>query len=89
MNFDAKIRRQSIEPDDLLHAHIGSMDAVAEALLNAATIVEDGAFILGDTPGLGITVDENAINGFTRPDARAAEGPHIRPEHAGRRLLPG
>ena len=27
MNFDAKIRRQSIEPDDLLHAHVGSMDA--------------------------------------------------------------
>ena len=53
------------------------------------TYVEDGAFILGDAPGLGITVDENAINGFTRrPDARAAEGPHTRPEHAGRRLLP-
>jgi xylose isomerase len=44
MNFDAKIRRQSIEPDDLLHAHIGSMDATARALLNAAAILEDGAF---------------------------------------------
>ena len=30
MNFDAKIRRQSIEPDDLLHAHVGSMDATAQ-----------------------------------------------------------
>ncbi len=44
MNFDAKIRRQSIEPDDLLHAHIGSMDATAKALLNAAAIIEDGTF---------------------------------------------
>ncbi len=44
LNFDAKIRRQSIEPDDLLHAHVGSMDAMAKALLNAAAIVEDGAF---------------------------------------------
>ena len=42
MNFDAKIRRQSIEPDDLLHAHAGSMDAVAKALLDAAAIIEDG-----------------------------------------------
>ncbi len=44
MNFDAKIRRQSIEPDDLLHAHVGSMDAAAKALLNAAAIIEDGTY---------------------------------------------
>ena len=44
MNFDAKIRRQSIEPDDLLQAHVGSMDAAAKALINAAAIVEDGTF---------------------------------------------
>ncbi|GAA2319473.1 mandelate racemase/muconate lactonizing enzyme family protein [Nonomuraea roseoviolacea subsp. roseoviolacea] len=50
--------------------------------------VEDGAFVLGDTPGLGVTLDEQVIGAYTRrPDAGAAEGPHIRPEHAGRRLL--
>ncbi len=43
MNFDAKIRRQSIEPDDLLYAHVASMDAMAKGLLNAAAIIEDGA----------------------------------------------
>jgi xylose isomerase len=42
MNFDAKIRRQSIDPDDLLHAHIGSMDACARGLLIAAKMIEDG-----------------------------------------------
>jgi xylose isomerase len=42
MNFDAKIRRQSIDPDDLLHAHVGSMDACARALLMAAKMIEDG-----------------------------------------------
>jgi xylose isomerase len=42
LNFDAKIRRQSINPDDLLHAHIGSMDACARALLNAERIMADG-----------------------------------------------
>jgi xylose isomerase len=41
-NFDAKIRRQSLDPDDLLHAHVGSMDACARALLIAARMVEDG-----------------------------------------------
>ena len=42
MNFDAKIRRQSIDPDDILHAHVGSMDACARGLLNAAKMIEDG-----------------------------------------------
>ncbi|ESR27284.1 xylose isomerase [Lutibaculum baratangense] len=42
LNFDAKIRRQSIDPDDLLHAHVTSMDAIARALLAAAELLEDG-----------------------------------------------
>lgn len=42
MNFDAKIRRQSIDPDDLLHGHVQSMDACARGLLGAAKIIEDG-----------------------------------------------
>ncbi len=41
-NFDAKIRRQSIDPDDLLIAHVGSMDACARGLMIAAAIIEDG-----------------------------------------------
>ena len=41
-NFDAKIRRQSIDPDDLLDAHVGSMDACARGLLIAEKIIEDG-----------------------------------------------
>jgi xylose isomerase len=42
MNFDAKIRRQSIDPDDLLEAHVGSMDACARALLAAEKVIKDG-----------------------------------------------
>ena len=42
MNFDAKIRRQSIEPIDLLHGHVGSIDACARALINAAAMLEKG-----------------------------------------------
>ena len=40
LNFDAKIRRQSIDPEDLIHAHVGSMDACARALLAAADMLE-------------------------------------------------
>ncbi|MEL7158173.1 MAG: xylose isomerase [Actinomycetota bacterium] len=43
LNFDAKLRRQSIERDDLFHAHIGGMDTMARALLAAAALLEDGA----------------------------------------------
>jgi xylose isomerase len=42
-NFDAKLRRQSIDPVDLLIGHIGGMDACARALLAAAKMLEDGA----------------------------------------------
>ncbi len=42
LNFDAKIRRQSIDPDDLLHAHIGSMDACARAVIAAAEMIKEG-----------------------------------------------
>ena len=36
------IRRQSIAPEDLFHAHIGGMDTCARALLMAAAMIEDG-----------------------------------------------
>ncbi len=42
-NFDAKLRRQSIEPDDLLMAHIGGMDCCARGLKAAAAMIEDKA----------------------------------------------
>ncbi len=43
LNFDAKLRRQSIEPDDLVWAHAGAMDLCARALLIAEAMVLDGA----------------------------------------------
>lgn len=42
LNFDAKRRRESHEPADLFHAHIGGMDAFARGLKIAAAIREDG-----------------------------------------------
>lgn len=49
--------------------------------------IEDGGIILGDAPGLGISIDEAAISqlknegSWTQP-----QGPHVRPRDAGRRL---
>jgi len=43
LNFDAKVRRESFEPIDLFHAHIGGMDAFARGLKIAARIRADGA----------------------------------------------
>ena len=42
LNFDTKLRRQSIDRNDLFIGHIGGMDTMARALLAAATILEDG-----------------------------------------------
>jgi xylose isomerase len=41
-NFDAKVRRQSIDAADLFHGHVGAIDVVARGLLNAAALIEDG-----------------------------------------------
>jgi len=42
LNFDAKLRRQSIDPVDLFHAHVGGMDVCARALLAAERMIQDG-----------------------------------------------
>ncbi len=41
-NFDAKLRRQSLDPEDLILAHVGGMDACARGLKAAAAMLEDG-----------------------------------------------
>ncbi len=43
-NFDAKVRRQSIDPADLLHGHVGGLDILARGLKGAAAMIEDGTF---------------------------------------------
>ena len=62
LNFDAKIRRQSIAPDDLVIAHAGSMDACARAFIAAADMLEARALT-------GFVADRYA--GWETPEARA------------------
>ncbi|MGI4975850.1 MAG: xylose isomerase [Janthinobacterium lividum] len=62
LNFDAKIRRQSTDPEDLIHAHVGGIDLCARAFLSAAALFEDGQ--------LQAQVDERYA-GWNTPDAQA------------------
>lgn len=65
VNFDAKVRRESVDPEDLFFAHIGGMDTFARGLKNAAAIRADGrleAFVkqrysTWDT-GLGASIEQ-------------------------------
>jgi xylose isomerase len=43
-NFDAKIRRQSLDPADLVYGHVGGLDILARGLKAAAAILEDGSY---------------------------------------------
>jgi len=41
-NFDAKVRRQSVDAVDLFHGHVGAIDVVAQGLLNAEKLIQAG-----------------------------------------------
>jgi len=43
-NFDAKVRRQSFTPEDMIHAHVGGVDLCARAFLTAAKLIKDGTY---------------------------------------------
>jgi L-alanine-DL-glutamate epimerase-like enolase superfamily enzyme len=82
-------------PMCLLHAatsvpnHITSelQDLTPPIGLSVDVTVEDGQFVLGDEPGIGIRIDEAAIAAFTPPPGRTSpRGPHVRPANAGCRL---
>ena len=42
LNFDAKARRQSFDPQDMFHGHVGAIDLCAQALLAAERLLADG-----------------------------------------------
>jgi xylose isomerase len=79
-NFDAKLRRQSIDRTDLFHAHIGGLDTVARALLVAAALIEDGelaalkeARYAGWDGELGRAILEGSLS-LADLEARVADG---------------
>jgi L-alanine-DL-glutamate epimerase-like enolase superfamily enzyme len=83
-------------PIALLHAATSTPNHLASELqdlqppvgVSVDLSIEDGAFILADSPGLGIRVDETAIASTPlRPHGEVGDGPSVRPDQAGRRLL--
>ena len=80
-NFDAKLRRQSVEPDDLYLAHIGGIDTIARALLGAADVVTSGELerlkqerYRGWSGELGKQITSGALDLASLADLATAQG---------------
>ncbi len=81
-------------PMCVLHAatsvpnHISSelQDLTPPLGLTVDFTVEDGQFVLGDEPGIGIRIDEATIAASTPQPPTSPRGPHVRPANAGCRL---
>ncbi|MEZ6051107.1 MAG: xylose isomerase [Planctomycetaceae bacterium] len=89
-NFDAKVRRESTEPVDLFHAHIGGMDAFARGAKIAARIRQDG--VLDDLvkeryssydSGIGAQIEEGAV-GFAELEQYILDKGEAAPNSSGR-----
>ncbi|MCD4727008.1 MAG: xylose isomerase [Pirellulales bacterium] len=93
LNFDAKVRRESFEPVDLFHAHIGGMDAFAKGLKIAAAIRADGVldemvrerYSSWDT-GVGAEI-ESGRHDFDSLDKYMLAKGDVTPNHSGRQEL--
>jgi xylose isomerase len=79
-NFDTKLRRQSMDRTDLFHGHVGGIDTLAQSLLAAAAMIEDGALeaardqrYAGWGQGLGTEILDGAVT-LAELEARVAGG---------------
>jgi xylose isomerase len=90
LNFDAKVARESFEPADLFHAHIGGMDSFARGLKIAAAIREDGRiakflkerYASWDT-GIGADIEAGKV-GFAELKAYILNKGEVTPNVSGR-----
>ena len=92
-NFDAKVRRESFEPADLFHAHIGGMDAFARGLKIASAIREDGRlaeFVQGRyrswDAGIGADIEKGRV-GFKELEAYVLKKGEAAPNASGRQEM--
>ncbi|MBI2433681.1 MAG: xylose isomerase [Candidatus Hydrogenedentes bacterium] len=93
LNFDAKLRRQSIDPVDLFHAHIGAMDAFARGLKNAVALIKDGRIdkfvkqrYAGWDKGLGSDILKGKV-GFEQLEALTLKQGEPEPQSGRQELL--
>ncbi|MBM4003182.1 MAG: xylose isomerase [Planctomycetes bacterium] len=93
VNFDAKVRRESFEPIDLFHAHVGGMDAFAKGLKIAAAIRADGelaAFVKNRyatwDSGIGAQIESGAAD-FRALEAYMLKKGEASPNQSGRQEM--
>lgn len=75
-NFDAKVRRQSSDLEDLFYGHIGGMDLLARALTNAVAMIESDqlqAFKDQRYAGWSSGIGQKMLNGEATLDDMAAQ----------------
>lgn len=89
-NFDAKVRRESFDPVDLFHAHIGGMDAFARGAKIAARIRADGVLdefvqqrYSSFDAGIGKQIEEQSVN-FTDLEKYMLDKGEAAPNTSGR-----
>ena len=93
LNFDAKVRRESFEPVDLFHAHIGGMDAFAHGLKIAAAMRKDGTlrdfikqrYASWDS-GIGADIESGKVK-FEELEAYMLQKGEVTPNVSGRQEL--
>jgi xylose isomerase len=92
LNFDAKVRRGSFEPEDLFYSHIAGMDTFAKGLKIASKIIQDGkidGFIeerySSYNQGIGEKIVGNKV-GLKELEEYALKNEHIE-NHSGRQEL--
>ncbi len=93
VNFDAKVRRESFEPIDLFHAHVGGMDTFARGLKIAAAIRADGelaAFVKDRysswDSGIGAEIESGKAD-FKSLEAYMLKQGDITPNRSGRQEM--
>ena len=93
-NFDAKLRRQSMDRSDLFHAHVGAIDTLARALLVAADLITAGELAeeterryAGWSNGLGAEMLDGRLSLPEIEERVVAEGIEPRPRSGGQERL--
>jgi xylose isomerase len=93
-NFDAKVRRQSVDALDLVYAHVGGVDTLAHGLLIAARMVEDDklgdfkeARYAGWNEGFGKQILNKELGLAAVADLSAAQGLEPKPRSGRQELL--
>ncbi len=86
LNFDAKVRRQSIDIADLFHGHVGAMDVAARGLLAAERMITDGGLqravderYAGWQQGLGADIRAGRVGLAQLADHALARTSDVRP----------